>query len=108
MDKRIHTAGLAAVGAILSGTAFAQADVCGNIRLSVGEQTECRSRITNNALGDAEAARIQKEFEDRIRNANDRLITPPVVGGTASRAPAKTQKLPDGDEAPEPPPTKTP
>ncbi|MCC6912161.1 MAG: hypothetical protein IT566_00550 [Rhodospirillaceae bacterium] len=65
------------IGLALNGPALAQ-DLCGNIRLSVSEQIECRGRLTN-ALGDGDRTRIQQEFEDRIRRANDRLITPPVL-----------------------------
>lgn len=59
------------------GVALAQ-DVCGSIRLSVTEQIECRGRLTN-ALGDGDRLRIQQEFEDRVRRAQDQLITPPVL-----------------------------
>jgi hypothetical protein len=63
-----------------SGAAFAQLDLCTNIRLSVSEQIECRSRL-NNSLNEGDRQRTQQEFEDRIRRANDRLITPPVISG---------------------------
>ncbi len=64
--------------ALASGGPVVAQDLCGNIRLSVSEQIECRGRLTN-ALGEGDRARIQQEFEDRIRRANDQLITPPVL-----------------------------
>jgi hypothetical protein len=59
------------------GKAIAQ-DVCTNIRLSVSEQIECRGRV-NSALGDADRLRVQQDFEERIRRAQDQLITPPAL-----------------------------
>jgi len=64
--------------ALAAGGAARAQDVCGSIRLSVSEQIECRGRLTN-ALGDSDRLRIQQEFEDRVRRAQDQLITPPVL-----------------------------
>ncbi|MGE3334547.1 MAG: hypothetical protein AB7I36_12955 [Rhodospirillaceae bacterium] len=69
--------GVLLIGLASSGPVLAQ-DLCGNIRLSVSEQIECRGRLTN-ALGDGDRVRIQQEFEDRIRRANDQLIMPPIL-----------------------------
>lgn len=77
------------IGLAASGDAFAQ-DLCTNIRLSVSEQIECRGRLTN-ALGEGDRSRIQQEFEDRIRRANDSLIAPPVL---RSQPPALTTIVP--------------
>lgn len=66
---------------VMSGTGASAQDICGNIRLSVAEQIDCRTRITN-ALGDADRQRTQQEYEDRIRRANDALITPPLLSKT--------------------------
>jgi hypothetical protein len=78
------------IGFAASGPVLAQ-DLCGNIRLSVSEQIECRGRLTN-ALGEGDRARIQQEFEDRIRRANDQLITPPVL---RSQPPPAVNPLPN-------------
>lgn len=91
---------IVAVAGSWSGAAFAQ-DLCGNIRLSVSEQIECRGRITN-ALGDGDRTRIQQEFEDRIRRANDQLITPPIMRSPAppDTGPINTTAKPAGPAAP--------
>ncbi|MGE3476277.1 MAG: hypothetical protein AB7H70_10780 [Rhodospirillaceae bacterium] len=78
------------LGLAFHGPALAQ-DLCSNIRLSVSEQIECRGRLTN-ALGDGDRTRIQQEFEDRIRRANDQLITPPVL---RSQPPPVVSPLPN-------------
>ena len=70
-----------AAGVSSSGAALAQ-DICSNIRLSVSEQIECRGRITN-SLGEGDRTRIQQEFEDRVRRANDQLITPRIMRSPA-------------------------
>jgi hypothetical protein len=84
-----------------SGTVLAQ-DICGNIRLSVSEQIECRGRITN-SLGEGDRTRIQQEFEDRVRRANDQLITPPVMRSPAR--PANSPLTSIAKPAVPPPPT---
>lgn len=84
-----------------SGTVLAQ-DICGNIRLSVSEQIECRGRITN-SLGEGDRTRIQQEFDDRVRRANDQLITPPVMRSPAP--PANSPLTSIAKPALPPPPT---
>lgn len=73
-----------------SASAAAQMDLCSNIRLSVAEQIECRGRFTN-SLGEGDRLRIQQEYEDRIRRANDQLITPPILN---SSPPTATSAVP--------------
>lgn len=80
------------VSGVLSGGWATAQDVCGNIRLSVAEQIDCRARITN-ALGDADRQRTQQEYEDRIRRANDALIMPPLLANPAP--PISTGRLPN-------------
>lgn len=87
-----------AAGLSGSGPLFAQ-DICSNIRLSVSEQIECRGRTTN-ALGEGDRTRIQQEFEDRVRRANDQLITPPIM---RSPAPPVTSPLMSTAKPPVPP-----
>jgi hypothetical protein len=80
--------------------AHGQADLCGNIRLSVSEQFECRARLAN-ALSEGDLVRTRQGFEDRIRRATDRLITPQAASGVpaplpGSDAPAAMKPPPDG------------
>lgn len=78
---RLRSAFFVLAASLGSGTVLAQ-DICGNIRLSVSEQIECRGRLTN-SLGEGDRTRIQQEFEDRVRRANDQLITPPIMRSPA-------------------------
>ncbi|MGE4064216.1 MAG: hypothetical protein AB7E79_12690 [Rhodospirillaceae bacterium] len=97
----------AAAVVVFSGAASAQIDICTNIRLSVSEQIECRGRLAN-ALGDMDRTRIQQEFEDRVRRAQDQLITPPVLSappppvtsGVPPTARPPTPRAPDRPKVP--------
>lgn len=93
-------------GAFWAGAAAAQLDLCTNIRLTAGEQIECRARLAN-ALGEADRLRAQQEFEERIRRANDSLIVPPVLPGTLplgiSSMPSARPLLPSSPAAPRTP-----
>lgn len=103
---RVNVAALV-IGFMLAGNACAQ-DLCGNIRLSVSEQIECRGRFTN-SLGEGDRARLQQEYEDRIRRANDQLITPPILRSPppprGTTLPNITPPTPPAPPSPPAPPT---
>ncbi len=77
---RVPLGVMAVIGTCFGGVAAAQ-DICGNIRLSVAEQIDCRARTTN-ALGEADRQRTQQEYEERVRRATDALITPPLTSAS--------------------------